>query len=492
MGKILRGIFIIALAVSALSGGTLYSQTNKIRAGAASAKKTSAKDPDADTGKKKAKKNEDEPARKGAGSVKQAPQRNAPKNDKPSPNRRDSSARTNARAAAAAVESSAPEDVPEIAETAPQAESAAATDATAAVDDTVGAYEEQSYAAYEESYSDTPVAAASQEYQATDVGAAVDESYAAMSQGIETYEQVQVAAPAPAATTEAVVAAAAATKFDCSDTTVDETSQEWEDFNYCMRQRCAGGDEQPPNVQCYRQTAYDNAYFECRELFEDKPKQELFSCHMKNKIIPQEKKDACKNRGGTWTSGTGKCSISIKFSRGSPCNDGATVTKVVDERGQQLMCSYDTFGLGECHKENQEAKSQAEIAKWTGMASIGLGIATSAVGIVQGIKGAKTQVENKDGSGYSSVGAAEKANMSESALKDFKFQQKAGAIQGAVGGLGSITEGAISMAKAKEMAKIKGDQFLEGRCQVPIGLKEDGVSIDYQIIREGGSVFLGW
>ncbi|MDR1477185.1 MAG: hypothetical protein LBI17_03605 [Rickettsiales bacterium] len=491
MGKISRSICIIALLAPVLAGSPAYSQGAKARANASSkkagddaGKKKSAKETDAGAGKKTAKKSDDELVRKGAGSVKQAPQRNVPKNEKPSPNsKRDSSARLAARAAVVlANEPVEQEAVPEDAESAPMSESAAADEAAIATD---------AYAAYEESASDTPATAA-QESQWTDVGTAVDESYADISQGVETYEQAQAEAPMPvqaqaaepaAPAAETVVAVAAAPKFDCSDTTVDETSQEWEDFNYCMRQGCAGGDEQPPNVQCYRQATYDTVYFNCRELFDDRSKQELFSCHMKNKIIPQEKQTACKERGGTWASATGRCSISIKFSRGSPCNDGMTVTKVVDEKNQQFVCSYDTFGLGECYKENKEAKSQAEIAKWTGLASIGLGLATATVGVIQGISGAKGAY-NPDKCTANGGGCNDTATHTDKVI--------GGIAGGLTGGAGSIAEGAISLAQSKEMAKMKGDQFLEGRCQVPIGLKEDGVSPDYQTIREGGYILLGW
>jgi hypothetical protein len=460
MPAIFKNICAVAVLVSALAGGVSHAKVNDAKE-AGAAKKAGAKElPE----KKKTKaKNDDETIRKGTGGAKQAPPRVKAKDDGGGVK---SSATTRGRKDAASSRSSAVANPVQTAEapvpSAPDDESqtdyAAYFGAQDAGAETGAGMEAGAEAAAYAGYAEETAGA---EAAPDAYGASyADEDYSA------AYEYTAAEEPAAAS----VLSIAPAPKIDCENTTVDETSEDWENFKYCMRQYCAGGDDQPPSVQCFRTATYDRAFIECRELFgDDRAMQETMSCHYKNKLIPEEKRDGCVGRGGNW--GNDRCTISISFRRGKPCNDAGSVTKTIDDKKtQQFICSYDSFGLGECH----EKKYSDEEVKF---ARIGAGI-NMAMGAVTGIMGGITA--------YTSTTTSKDIDTSN-CPSCAGLNTAAGALSGAQG----IAEGAIGFAQADSMSKMKGDLVRNGVCRIPVGRNEDG-SPDYQNVGEGGVINVDW
>jgi hypothetical protein len=298
------------------------------------------------------------------------------------------------------------------------------------------------------------------------------------------YEPEQTAAEAAAvAESAAVPDEPARPKIDCENTKVDEESRDWEDFVYCMRNNVCSvgaGAEQPTNVMCYRRAVYDNAILTCRDLGYDKEKLDTFSCHYWNKIIPAEKEEFCKNRGGTWSGG--KCQVSIKFvSTDKKCKRTSSVTKIIDENPRQFQCSYMSFNLPPCYEENPN-KDALEMQKKMAGFKIGMGVLTAGVSAISAFT-SHTKTTTNDGKT-----TEVKCGGSGTDCPGRGLMTAAAAIQGGAQG---ITDGAIDIMKANALMGNEGPVYQGGLCEIPIGRDPDG-KLDVDKIREGGTVILGW
>ena len=229
----------------------------------------------------------------------------------------------------------------------------------------------------------------------------------------EVEETASVATTAETTTATAEVSASVAnTAETTTNTTETDTStvedvskdSEWENFRICMQSSCSGGDDQPPNVQCYRSVNFDNAFTNCKGLVSEE-KRNKFKEYFKGPFTTLEKQTACEDslKKGKWKDG--KCVLTVTYTRGKISNkcldDCSPVNKskewIVD--GRNYLCSADTFGVEMCYKDspNCEAAKSERIGGYIALATAGI---SAGLGVMQGISTASVSrtetVEDKE------------------------------------------------------------------------------------------------
>jgi len=257
----------------------------------------------------------------------------------------------------------------------------------------------------------------------------------------------------------------------------------WEDFRNCMRASCAGGDNQPANVECYRVVNFDNAFLNCKGMIESS-KQENFKTYFSGPFLTAEKKAFCEGDEvkGKFNETTGKCALDVKYTRKAyngevhKCSEeNRSITWYLD--GKNYLCSGETLGIEECYQDSENL-SAAKTQMWMGIATAALG-AFSAVGAGLSAGGQKL-TENKK-----TVNADGTTSVETVVRKDDKGNDVTagwGAGLAAFGAnSGTLSQGATSIATSVAMQKEKGARLL-GRCVLPNG----------ETVSEGNSVKLSW
>ncbi|MBR1544878.1 MAG: hypothetical protein IJ638_02970 [Alphaproteobacteria bacterium] len=310
-----------------------------------------------------------------------------------------------------------------------------------------------------------------------------------------TTTNTQNTASAPASTTETASASSDAETAP-SSTEVKDMSKDpkWEDFRICMQTSCAGSDEQPNNVECYKSINFDNVFMNCKMLV-DENKREDFKNYFTGPFLTAEKKTFCEGDlyGGKFNETTGKCAITVKYTRPKysgkqyKCSaESKSLTWYLD--GRNYVCDADLFGVGNCYQDSANYQS-AQIQKWTGVAQL---VAGTAAGLTTGLsagmklKTQTKQVKNESTGAMESVTSnvqVQKVDKKTGEMKtvDAKEGVLAGVTAGLQAGSGMLSSGATSLATAMIMEKEKGNRIY-GVCNLPNG----------ETISEGNSIKLSW
>lgn len=262
---------------------------------------------------------------------------------------------------------------------------------------------------------------------------------------------------------------------------------EWEDFKVCMQQNCAGGDEQPLNVECYKTLNFENAFSVCKDYILDETKVKDFKKYFSGPFIKQEKKAFCEGEiwNGKFNDANGKCAITVTFKRNKVDGKHHGCAKVSKTKtwyldNKNYSCDGESvFNVSPCFHDSAQAES-AKMQKYTAIASMTLGAVT---GTIAGIASAKSYKEtttttDKDGKAHDIV----INNGSEN--KDADFGKRAvwsGIGEGWSAASGALTSGGTQLATAIMMEKEKGDREY-GRCELPNGT----------ILSEGNTIKLSW
>ena len=271
----------------------------------------------------------------------------------------------------------------------------------------------------------------------------------------------------------------------------------WEEFRICMQTSCAGSDEQPNNVECYKSLNFDNAFENCKMLV-DENKREDFKNYFTGPFIRAEKKTFCEGEfyNGKFDEVSGKCAITVTYTRPKysgkqfSCNrEARSLIWFIDNKN--YVCDASLFGVGNCYQDSA-GYSAAKIQKYIGIAKVALGTASAAVAgfsaagkVVQqsvtdrdgNTKMVNVQVEKKDKKGNPVINPDTKKPEME--------DKKAGALEGLSAGLqagsGMLSSGASDLASGLILEKEKGDRIF-GICNLPNG----------ETIPEGSSKKLTW
>ncbi len=260
--------------------------------------------------------------------------------------------------------------------------------------------------------------------------------------------------------------------------------EKWEDFRLCMQTSCAGSDEQPNNVECYKSLNFDNAFMNCKMLV-DENKREDFKNYFTGPFIRAEKKEFCEGDfyGGKFDEVTGKCAITVKYTRPSysgkqfKCDrESRSLVWYIDNRN--YVCDASLFGVGNCYQDSANYTS-AQIKKWTGVAQLAVGTVMGVTaGVTAGMKNVKEEVTTKDADGNYRT---ENVTVKNADGTD----KKAGKLEGISAGLqassGMLSTGGTDLATALILEKEKGDRIF-GVCNLPNG----------ETIPEGNSKKLSW
>lgn len=302
-------------------------------------------------------------------------------------------------------------------------------------------------------------------------------------------ETVQTAPATSSATTETSTNETASQSGEVKDMSKDA---KWEEFRICMQTSCAGSDEQPNNVECYKGINFDNVFMNCKMLVEEN-KREDFKNYFTGPFLKQEKKTFCENDnyGGKFDETSGKCAVSVKYTR--PAYNGKqfqcgkeskSLTWYIDNKN--YVCDADLFGVGECYKDSA-GYTAAQTQKWMGVAQLAIG-AASAIGT--GLAAASKGIVKKtttDTNGNTSVEKEQVTytakfgkNKGKEVTRD-KWNAMEGISAGWSAGSGMIATGAGQLAEGMIMEKEKGDRIF-GICTLPNGT----------VISEGNSIKLSW
>ncbi|MCR5506593.1 MAG: hypothetical protein K6F04_01955 [bacterium] len=287
-----------------------------------------------------------------------------------------------------------------------------------------------------------------------------------------------------------------------SDTEVAPSSSEikdmskdakWEEFRICMQTSCAGSDEQPNNVECYKSLNFDNVFMNCK-LLVDESKREDFKNYFTGPFLKAEKKAFCEGDlyGGQFNESTGKCAITVKYTRPAyngkqyKCgSESKSLTWYLD--GRNYICDADLFGVGECYQDS-DGYQAAQIQKWTSVAQLVAGtVAGVTSGLTAGLKIKKETKTQKDDNGnyYTSSENVKVQKIDKKTGETKTVDAREGALTGITAGFnassGMLSSGATSLATAMIMEKEKGNRIY-GVCNLPSG----------EIISEGSSIKLSW
>lgn len=260
--------------------------------------------------------------------------------------------------------------------------------------------------------------------------------------------------------------------------------EKWEEFRICMQTSCAGSDEQPNNVECYKSLTFDNVFMNCKMLV-DEDKREAFRNYFTGPFIRNEKKTFCEGDqyGGKFDEVSGKCAITVKYTR--PAYNGKkfhcakeskSLTWYIDNRN--YVCDASLFNVENCYQDSENYTS-AKIKAITGSLQL---VGAAATGIVAGISAGKQMVNTS----VKTEGATTiNADGSKTTTETVYNKEKAGVLAGVQAGLqsssGLLTSGASDVATAMILANEKGKQIF-GVCNLPNG----------EVIQEGNSIKLSW
>ena len=282
------------------------------------------------------------------------------------------------------------------------------------------------------------------------------------------------------------VAASESVSVETTETTTQETSEikdmskdaKWEDFRICMQTSCAGSDEQPSNVECYKSVTFDNVFGNCKMLVEEN-KREDFKKYFTGSFIKAEKKAFCEGSTyeGKFDDATQRCAISVKYTRPAyngkqyKCgSESKSLTWYLDNKN--YVCDANAFGVGECY-EDSPGYASSQVQKYTGIVQMGVGLLAGVASAISNAKAVTKQEKNADGS-YQAV---EQYNKNGKVKKDWATGVSAGIATGS----GLLESGATGLATGLIMEKERGNRIF-GVCNLPNGT----------VISEGNSIKLSW
>lgn len=278
------------------------------------------------------------------------------------------------------------------------------------------------------------------------------------------------------------------------------TDPEWEDFRICMQQNCAGGDEQPLNVECYKTLNFENAFSVCKDYLSDESKIKDFKKYFSGPFIKQEKKAFCEGEiwKGKFNEANGRCAITVTFNRNKVdakhhgCSRvSKTKTWYLDNKN--YICDGEAvFGVSPCYHDSANAEA-AKTQKITAGITLAMGAITGVAAAFATTrnykeKGNDEYARNEDGSlKYDNEGKAikieaETKTWSKDADKEFKKNAlTTGIMDGLAASSGSLATGGTQLASAILSEKERGQREY-GRCELPNGT----------MINEGNSIKLSW
>ncbi|MDR3126010.1 MAG: hypothetical protein LBT92_00045 [Rickettsiales bacterium] len=285
----------------------------------------------------------------------------------------------------------------------------------------------------------------------------------------------------------------------------------WAGFRKCMTSSCMGGDDQPDHVNCYRNVTFEQVFEECRAMIDDPEKEDNFMAYFKVPFLNEEKKAFCAEHfSGTYNEIKDQCTLTIKFARDNKpqkgfgmapnpnerCNDNTSKVFSFGAAGKKIMCSYETFGLGECYNDNPDLiKNQMNVLSGTvQMATGALAGVAGGFAAVASAQAARVDRVNKqmeiDNKNRSSGGGEPAAGSNtgdplpaDTSTKLSKGQTAAAAIAGGLASGGElVTTGIGSLATGLSGMNEKGGLYLGGKCTLP----------DESIVREGSVINLRW
>lgn len=329
-----------------------------------------------------------------------------------------------------------------------------------------------------------------------------EESETATTYTETTTTTVQQVAPAPVQQSLVVDEAEEKVETTKSSSGVADmsTDPEWEDFRICMQQNCAGGDEQPLNVECYKTLNFENAFSVCKDYLSDESKIKDFKKYFSGPFIKQEKKAFCEGEiwKGKFNEANGKCAITVTFNRNKVdakhhgCSRvSKTKTWYLDNKN--YVCDGEAvFGVSPCYHDSANAEA-AKTQKITAGITLAMGAIT---GIATTIATKRNYTEKesdtyaRDENGnlkYDEDGKAilikgETKYWNKDADDEFKKNAfSAGLMDGLAASSGSLATGTTQLAGAILSEKERGQREY-GRCELPNGT----------MINEGNSIKLSW
>ena len=259
----------------------------------------------------------------------------------------------------------------------------------------------------------------------------------------------------------------------------------WEEFRICMQTSCAGSDEQPNNVECYKSLNFDNAFENCKMLI-DENKREDFKNYFTGPFIRAEKKAFCEGEfyNGKFDEISGKCAITVTYTRpkysGKQFSCGRetrTLTWYIDNKN--YVCDASLFGVDNCYQDSA-GYSAAKIQKYVGIAKVAIGTASAAfAGYSAATKVVKESKTDKNGN--TTMEAVKVTDKKTGEEKDKTAGVGEGLSAGLQAGSGMLSSGASDLASGLILEKEKGDRIF-GICNLPNG----------ETIPEGSSKKLTW
>ncbi len=285
------------------------------------------------------------------------------------------------------------------------------------------------------------------------------------------------------------------TSLPISDIPDMSQDAQWESFRICMQQICAGGDNQPTNVECYKKIQFDNAFLNCKGLIEES-KVSDYRNYFSGPFINKEKKEFCEGDlySGEYNSTTGKCAISVTYTRPKVdakfhgCNsENKTKTWYIDSKN--YICDAEQFNVNPCYQDNANvtAEEAKEITGWINVAAGTLTGVASAFSAAKNHSATETKlVDNVDANGNkiqtTQTVAINKYTVSDEKKKEFnKDATLTGITTGISAGLGGVANGVASIASANVAKREKGERVY-GICTLSNG----------EVIPEGSSIKLSW
>jgi hypothetical protein len=168
-----------------------------------------------------------------------------------------------------------------------------------------------------------------------------------------------------------------------------------------MLAQCEGM-EGPPNVGCYKELAFEEAFTACDYTYAASKKSAYYK-YFWDEHITAEQERACVEREGEYNKESHKCLVSLSYKRyaeqgksmlgmkvsGTGCDDKPpNTTRRYELGGKPVPCTHENFGLGECRTVDQGIQQQKDLAMMAGIVSLG----TAAIGgVVSGIAAHQTR-----------------------------------------------------------------------------------------------------